>query len=618
MQRLFLSIATVQLLAVAANAQAQCFEQNFGVLAPLTGGSAGYGDDVTFDLVPMNITFPMGGLAATYTHASISDNGIMYLTNGQASTGATGAGNGYQSTAYFVGDVGSDPRIAPFFADLWSDPINGGGVWINNTIPGKFVVTWESMVEWWATTQPGNPAVFTFQAQLFDTGEVLFYYGPNITGATYTAQIVTRCGVSEGNGVVDPGSMDLSVTNTQLSSFCLYEEFPVPTCDLANSSVQFIYGGTGYINVTSACTPAYNVNYGQGCYDISDSFYQLLPDASTAPAILDGNSMVMTPAGVGEYLVQWGGATYVTPTGQVPLVLTDDGEVAQAISTPFLVDGGLVSTLYVGANAVISVAPNTVATGYTPNANDMLNATVTAWYSHHDYNVQEAGSGPITFFEAGGIAYFTWEGVESYSTPLATNQSTLQFQFDSNTGTVSIVWQQIDGDPTSAFGSAHLIGWSSGGASINDGGINIAATAPFVTIANNIDSLSLSAAGAPISTGTTGSLITYTTDNMIEFGGGFYLGINIISANQVPAGLPLAIIGASGCTAYVGTLDYTQTMFAPSSTQSVTFPLPAGVPSGFQFFSQSVNLIQPNSLPNGQNAFGITTSNGVLSSVSSF
>jgi hypothetical protein len=50
-----------------------------------------------------------------------------------------------------------------------------------------------------------------------------------------------------------------------------------------------------------------------------------------------------------------------------------------------------------------------------------------------------------------------------------------------------------------------------------------------------------------------------------------------------------------------------------TSTNSVTFPLPAGVPPGFQLYSQSVGLVTPFSLPNGQNAFGLTVSNGVRS-----
>jgi hypothetical protein len=39
------------------------------------------------------------------------------------------------------------------------------------------------------------------------------------------------------------------------------------------------------------------------------------------------------------------------------------------------------------------------------------------------------------------------------------------------------------------------------------------------------------------------------------------------------------------------------------------------VPQGFQLYSQSVGLVAPFSLPNGQNAFGLTVSNGLRSYV---
>ena len=46
------------------------------------------------------------------------------------------------------------------------------------------------------------------------------------------------------------------------------------------------------------------------------------------------------------------------------------------------------------------------------------------------------------------------------------------------------------------------------------------------------------------------------------------------------------------------------------------YPGPAGIPIGTTIWSQSASLIAPNSLPNGQNAFGLTTSNGVETFIS--
>ncbi|HZN38340.1 MAG TPA: hypothetical protein VFD82_06025 [Planctomycetota bacterium] len=609
MNPLLSSLCVVSALTAAATAQ--CFESNYGVLA-------GYGDDVLFTPQPMNITFPMAGVAASYTHAHISTNGVFWLTTGAAGIGSTISG--YPSLATYLGTAGQSARIAPMWMDLDHLPANGGGVFYNNTIPGKFVVTWANAEEW--GTQATTPT-FTVQAQLFANGDVIFFYNSSTYGASYVNQLQLRCGLSEGNGVANPGSVDLSAGNINLTSFVMYEQFPLNVWDLQGTSVTFLYGGTGYIQTASACTPAYHESYGSGCYDISDSFYQFIPTATTAPAILNGQSMVMTPAG-SNYSVVWGGATYVPPTGASTITLTDDSEAAQPISAPFPTPAGPVSTLYVGSNGIVSVAANSSALSYTPYAPTFLNAPVMAWWSWHDYNPAEPGSGQVKYHEAtvgpNTIAYITFDGVESYSTPAGPNPSTLQFQFNLTTGDVAIVWVTIDGNPTSAFGSAHLIGWSPGGPSSDEGSINLATALPFVTQSANIFAMNLSATPSPVSTATSGTLLTYTTTNMIEYApsSGVYVGLNILSVAQVPGGIPLAILGAPGCNAYVGSLDLLQAMVGVTSTNSVTFPLPAGVPQGFQLFSQSVGLITPFSLPNGQNAAGWIVSNGLKSYISVF
>jgi hypothetical protein len=51
-------------------------------------------------------------------------------------------------------------------------------------------------------------------------------------------------------------------------------------------------------------------------------------------------------------------------------------------------------------------------------------------------------------------------------------------------------------------------------------------------------------------------------------------------------------------------------------TQSITLSVPAGIPAGTMLFAQAVALIQPLSLPNGENPFGAVTSNGIASYIS--
>lgn len=59
-------------------------------------------------------------------------------------------------------------------------------------------------------------------------------------------------------------------------------------------------------------------------------------------------------------------------------------------------------------------------------------------------------------------------------------------------------------------------------------------------------------------------------------------------------------------------------MFCATSTLSTSFQIPACVPSGFVLYAQSVALVIPGSLPNGQNSFGLTTSNGLRSTIRNF
>ncbi len=616
MQRFLGPIAVLALLG--ATASAQCFEQNLGVLCPIAGGNPGMGDDVLFDLQPMNFAFPMAGNASSYTHAHICSNGVIYLTNGAATNGSTYA---YQATAYFFGAAGADPRIAPFWIDLESAPQFGGGTYFNNTIPGKFVVTWLNTVEW-ATQGP----IFTIQAQIFANGDVAFFYNPGVYGISsgFAPQFVSRCGVSEGNGVVAPAPVDLSAgPNSNFAGFAMFEEFPLNVFDLQATTVTFTYAGIGYVQTAGPCTPAFHQAYGDGCYDISNSLYQYLPDASGIPAF-NGQSMTLTPGGPGQYLVTWGGGTFATPPGTAaPLNLTDDGQTSWFPSIPFPGPAGPVSQLWIAANGMVSMANNPDFASYVPTVNTFLNCAVDAFWSWHDFNPSEAGSGPVTYHEAvvgpDTIAYITWNAVENYPTAFV-NPSTLQFQLNLSTGVVKLVWQTMDGNTTSPFGSAHLIGWSPAGPSQDSGSITLATALPLLTYSVDIPAIALAASPAPISTPGGGTVVTYTTSNMPEFapGLGVRIGLNILSLGQLPAGLGLGFLGAPGCSAYVPSLDFTQAMVGPSGTNSVLLPVPANLPPGTQIYSQSIGLIQPNSLPNGQNAFGMVTSNGVRTYISSF
>ncbi|HEX5051218.1 MAG TPA: hypothetical protein VFZ65_05565 [Planctomycetota bacterium] len=618
MLRIVSSLCCLAAFQVAAHAQ--CFESNFGVLCPRGAFPPGYGDDVLFDLQPMNLVFPMGGVAASYTHAHIQSNGVVFLTNGAASGETTTGYSGNATTQLnnLRGTAGAPPRIAVLWRDLDMQAGNGGGVYFNNTLPGRFVVTWADAVQF-NTVAP----VFTIQAQLFATGEVTFYYSS--TAASSAAAIV---GVSEGNAIAAVPGVDLSVGGNSGSTKLLYERFAAGAFDLANHCVGFEPSGGGYMQ--SIGLPAAHTPYGQGCYEFAlESFYQPFANAAAAAAALTGQSMVWTPTANG-YLATWGGGTYQPPPGGAAvLAVGDDDEVTVTPSTPLPSPFGAASDLRVHGNAIISLgaSPQTfpgAPNNYTPTPSALLGASQTAFWSWHDYNTNEAGSGDVTYHEAvvsgETIGYVTWDDVESWSQPGQANRSTLQFQLNLTTGVVTLVWVDIDDNGTSPYGSGHLIGFSPGGPSFDPGPVTLATALPIQTMPD-LAPLSLSAAPAPVSTTTSGTLVTYTTSNIPEAapGSGVYLGANILSFAGVPEpGVGLSFLGAPNCFAHILTINLIQAMVGAVPTLSVTLSVPAGVPEGTEIFSQSIALVVPFSLPNGQNAYGLTTSNGLRTRVSSF
>ncbi|HEX5052768.1 MAG TPA: hypothetical protein VFZ65_13410 [Planctomycetota bacterium] len=612
-------LATLSLACLATGLSAQCFETSFGTLL-------GSGDDAAFPststALPMNITFPMsGGAFASYTHITVNTNGCAFLWN--AATGVLGAtATGYTTTVAtqvtnLRGAAGGSARIAPLWRDLNMLPANNGGVWLNTSIPGKCVITWANAVQFGQTTP-----IFTLQAQLIEaTGEVKFFYSG--TAASSSATIV---GVSPGNAVVAVPGVDLCPgPNLGSTSQLMFQQFTGGTLDLAGNGVSFFPNGSGgYDESCGACTPALNQNYGTGCYSIpSQGFYESFADAALASATLQGNAMQLTISG-GSYSATWipGGASlYVAPSGSALLLpTTDDGDTVVTPTGPLTVPGGTVGTLTVSHNAIITLGtPGNNSGDFSPTGPELAAAARGAFYSWHDYNDAETGSGRIKAEEVSGVLYLTWDGVESYSTPTALNPSTIQFQIDLASGAVTYVWVTVDGDTTSSFGSAHVVGYKGVGAIVDPGSTSLAALSAANFTHNPVLPLSLSASPTPVSTGSTGTIMTYTTSNIPEAGPstGLYVSTTILSLGQDLLGTDLGP-GAPGCNQHITTLDLFLPVMFGGPTDVAMFSIPAGVPAGFQFFAQSVALVIPFTLPNGQNPAGVTTSNGVKSTVQPF
>jgi hypothetical protein len=600
-------LAVASLTAAALHAQCLTVSGAPVTLTPTTTFYPADDEGLSAPL-PLGFAFPLG--ANTYTHVSIESNGVIYLTNGGAPVGITGYG--YQDMAGVAGD---SPRLAVYWADL--EGVSAGwGVLMDTSVAGEAKITWVNVNEY---TQPSQ---FTVQAVLHSSGQFDVTLPAGLSPLNYQV----TCGLSAGNGLLGSSS-DLS-TSPVSAIASLYEDFFNPTpIDISNHTTTLLPAGTGYlaVNTCSGPPPASHTSYGAGCYNLpGESVYQQFGDAGLASTGLTGNAMSLLVNGSG-YTAIWlpgtAGALYVAPTGAATaLAPNDDGDDLVNLPSALPVPGGTVTQVTVSHNGIITLG----STGnnqfdYTPSGPELASATGAAFYSWHDWNDQEVGSGALKTELVGNLFCITWDNVESYASPEGPNQGTQQFQLNLTTGAVTYVWTNINSNVTSIFGSAYVVGYKGNGVTADGGSVNLGTTLPGTYRHVPLLPMTLAASPAPASTPIAGTVVTYTTSSIPEYAPstGVYIALNILSVGQVPApGLDLGIIGAPGCAALVQSLDYTQAMVGFTNSQSVTFSIPPGVPVGLTIYSQSAAMILPNSLPNGQNAFGLTTSNGIASFIS--
>ncbi len=366
-------------------------------------------------------------------------------------------------------------------------------------------------------------------------------------------------------------------------------------------------------NVTHGASS--NTRYGNGCNLASGSFYQRFTCSGPAATALTGRSISLVPTSTGYVVIPGSGVAFIPPTAAAgSLPVNDDGESMVALTNPLAFPGGTTQQLFVHSNGYISVASNLIVTpnNFTPFVPGLLNATATAWWSWHDYNPAEAGSGTIKFEEVGPLALVTWDNVESWpalqgTTPVV-NRSTLQFQFNTATGQVNYVWQAITAQGTSVDGDEHVIGFSPGGASPDAGPIDIATLTAVSLVVPEVKPLKLEATPSP----SIGNTVVYSTSNET----GQNVGLFFFCAASLPA-ISLAPLGMPDCAAHVdinsGVGNLISNLGLPGTSMQVSLPIPSQASLiGLTFFGQSFWL-DPTA-----NAFGATVSNGMRTTIGNF
>ena len=544
------------------------------------GTALGSGDDVVFAIQPIGFSFPFGG--TTYTDVHVCTNGYLQLSN--AGTPAPAAAD-YTSSAAELG-TGS-PRIAPLWTDLFMDVSLGGVCYVDST-PSRCTITWDKAINY------GNVTTFQIQVQLFPNGDVKFFYSAGVINASTfgTAAAAAVVGMSPGLGATLPAVSNLSTALTTPDN-SVYETFTGGGFDMPASSLLFVATAPGWTTVPAALSGcATSANYGQGCLQANDSFYELM---TAGQFDLAGQTLTMLRQANGYFvLTAIPGAIVPPTTNAVPVAAGDDAEQTVTLSQAMPCVGGTTSALTICSNAHIALSATGNGTSIGPTIPVFLGWANTVVGCIHDYDQTAPGSGLITFEEIGSIAYVTWNNVMTWNTSSA---DTLQFQFNLTSGDITLVFGTFN-----PAGNNYLVGYSVGGASLNPGASDISnafVAGQLITDVPVGPGLALTTSGLPSLGSTNFSFDISNVPNVAPFAILFF-------GDTAAPGIDLSIIGMPGCRGYTNAnlLSLTVPVALPVGTGSQGLAIPgSAILVGTTITTQAAAF----SL---QTALGLVTSNG--------
>jgi hypothetical protein len=478
-----------------------------------------------------------------------------------------------------------------------------------------FIVQWSNFRRFGTGLTVNNGTRLNFQIHLHEDGRIMCVYGdcsPGVTGVTTTALHQV--------GLRGPTNAFPANVNNRLNTKGVNDDWSLSVAGTANTSsmlfnavapANVIPNGLTYEWAPPVGVIATNTTLGVGCGAAANSFFELFATAAPAATALSGNALQLNPNGNGGFQGVWlagaAGALFHTPVAPTTLATGDDGTVPYTISgAPVSTPEGAQTSLQVSGNGIVAWGAGVMdfpgTNSFTPTAGGFLNGLLGGVYSWHDYNQSEVGSGAIVADEDANTVYITFQGVESYASPEVLNPSTLQFQLD-RTGTIRIVWVSIDGNSTSTFGSAHLVGVTSPGASQAVSSITLA-TAGFPqlnTVNPEVLPMTLTASNRPVQLATPSSW-DLVVSNVPP---ATVLGVDLFGLGD-PGILDLGPfgLGKAGCQLRAS-LDILNVWVAAGATHNYSFAIPPSPNlNNFHLFTQSV------SLGNGSFADNIT-SNGI-------
>lgn len=515
----------------------------------------------------------------------------------------------------------------------------GGGLYFNVTV--TTTVTWNS-IQYVASdgSTAGNSSLELYVGPSTWVGNVLVNPGPwklvgqtvpvAIPGAADTpvVGVLQPAGANPGTITFGPGSYGVALR--AIGHSWGYQNgvfnFPAPggefTVTTGGASNAFLTGPTftprsinGNIDYGVGGTPmpfAAAQSYGPGCYDLKQSFYELMGSTATNQDLSNTSFKLTLDAGNNRYAVT-AGTTPVDTASVVstPLVFpNDDADVLINLPGPPMLwpdTGGVIGTspidpvtgqpiAEVNANGYINFVPGT-------NNPPLASPTVANFlaggprFGNH-IDLDPTIGGTVNFDFNGTEYLWTWQNVPTFFIG-ATSFNTMQIAYEVATGNIEMRYGAMD---LQCGGTCPtLVGFTPGGGAMDPGSIDLNVSFPFSTDGIDNAPLTLTASGAPI----TGSTTTLTTSNPSVSPG---IGICFFSVNQASPPIDLTfILGLPNCFANIASLDLGVVIDnIPINGMAVNFPIPStpGV-AGQSFYVQSIWL------DGAANAGGIITSNGV-------
>lgn len=564
--------------AIAALPAQDCFNTTLGQDLLLS-------DDATAQGLSLGFTFNFGGVA--YTDICVSSNGFIWF--GPTSV----AGSDYTPSEAEL--LAGAPRICPLWCDFNPSAAGGGHVYYDNSVAGIATITWAGVYEY------GGTNAVEMQVVLDAASNITVTYGINpAVGGTLSGSALI--GASVG-GAAAPNPQSFATRPVTFAQDTFYEIVPANgTAPIFYPSVQMQWAATnpGYIVVDTTCTmntlpgPASSEIVGFGCPDSQGpALYETFDAANNLPD-LDGFDLTFLPTGVSDYIAIPGiSSTYFTGYAN-QLTHGDDTTVLVTLPFPFPYNGSAINEIYVSSNGFITLGPNDPGSGCcTGTATALLGGEprIAAWWA--DLNPTQGGAIYADLDPTTGEFVISFDAVPEYfNGPPATAQIALDAA-----GTFTIRWGTV-ATATHTF----LAGYSGGGGTPDPGTTDL-------TTVN----------GTPISNLVIQPLSqTAATGSTPQVGGSFTVEVNDVPAapngnvclllvsTEVP-GIPLDIIGMTGCTAYIALPEiYSAVNFSLGAPTSFTVPLPN---SPLLFGGQLMSQVISDDL--ASNSFGFVASNGL-------